>query len=264
MGVHGAGIPQAQRAADPARGAGITPEGAAATARSGVTLGPLRMFLKPLGGTLVSSLRRCRSAQRSGCRWHSPTGAGSGADGGRATMSAPLSGQPTGPSRVWYCGGRRRGGLGCLAGSWHLLRDPILQSAGRGVPAGSGPRAGLVCASMSQAAAGLLRGVGRADQQVAILSLAVGPSLTPLLVALRLTIPATLVPFLGSGPGGGGRDPPQPGSRSAAHAGALGAASHTGGVVPPDPSRRHELRCWDGQRWTQRVADRGIQGVDPL
>lgn len=31
-----------------------------------------------------------------------------------------------------------------------------------------------------------------------------------------------------------------------------------------DPGRRHELRYWDGQRWTEHVADRGTQGVDPM
>jgi len=31
-----------------------------------------------------------------------------------------------------------------------------------------------------------------------------------------------------------------------------------------DPDRRHELRYWDGQRWTEHVSDRGAPGVDPL
>lgn len=31
-----------------------------------------------------------------------------------------------------------------------------------------------------------------------------------------------------------------------------------------DPGARHELRYWDGQRWTEHVSDRGTQGVDPL
>jgi hypothetical protein len=30
-----------------------------------------------------------------------------------------------------------------------------------------------------------------------------------------------------------------------------------------DPGRRHELRYWDGQRWTEHVSDRGTQGIDP-
>jgi hypothetical protein len=31
-----------------------------------------------------------------------------------------------------------------------------------------------------------------------------------------------------------------------------------------DPGRRHELRYWDGQRWTEHVSDRGTQAVDPM
>jgi hypothetical protein len=31
-----------------------------------------------------------------------------------------------------------------------------------------------------------------------------------------------------------------------------------------DPGRRHQLRYWDGQRWTEHVSDRGTQAVDPL
>jgi Protein of unknown function (DUF2510) len=30
-----------------------------------------------------------------------------------------------------------------------------------------------------------------------------------------------------------------------------------------DPGGRHELRYWDGRRWTEHVSDRGTQGVDP-
>jgi len=30
-----------------------------------------------------------------------------------------------------------------------------------------------------------------------------------------------------------------------------------------DPGGRHELRYWDGQRWTEHVSDRGTQAVDP-
>jgi uncharacterized RDD family membrane protein YckC len=42
--------------------------------------------------------------------------------------------------------------------------------------------------------------------------------------------------------------------------------SHTGdtGWWAPDPSGRHEYRWWDGSAWTDQVADRGVQGVDPL
>ncbi len=30
-----------------------------------------------------------------------------------------------------------------------------------------------------------------------------------------------------------------------------------------DPAKGHEYRFWDGSRWTDAVADRGVQGVDP-
>ncbi|MGD9791979.1 MAG: phospholipid scramblase-related protein [Acidimicrobiia bacterium] len=32
----------------------------------------------------------------------------------------------------------------------------------------------------------------------------------------------------------------------------------------PDPLRRHQLRYWDGQAWTDHVSDNGIQGTDPV
>ena len=32
----------------------------------------------------------------------------------------------------------------------------------------------------------------------------------------------------------------------------------------PDPSGRHEHRYWDGERWTEHVADAGIAAVDPM
>jgi hypothetical protein len=32
----------------------------------------------------------------------------------------------------------------------------------------------------------------------------------------------------------------------------------------PDPSGRHEWRHWDGQRWTDHVADGGVTTLDPL
>jgi hypothetical protein len=31
-----------------------------------------------------------------------------------------------------------------------------------------------------------------------------------------------------------------------------------------DPTRRHELRMWDGYQWTANVSDRGVSGWDPL
>jgi uncharacterized RDD family membrane protein YckC len=32
----------------------------------------------------------------------------------------------------------------------------------------------------------------------------------------------------------------------------------------PDPTGRHEYRWWDGQQWTDQVADFGVVGVDPV
>ncbi len=31
-----------------------------------------------------------------------------------------------------------------------------------------------------------------------------------------------------------------------------------------DPTRRHELRYWDGARWSSHVSDRGEQSFDPV
>src|SRR5262245_60770602 len=31
----------------------------------------------------------------------------------------------------------------------------------------------------------------------------------------------------------------------------------------PDPSQRHELRYWDGNSWSDHVADRGVTSQDP-
>ena len=32
----------------------------------------------------------------------------------------------------------------------------------------------------------------------------------------------------------------------------------------PDPTRRHDLRLWDGRQWTGNVSDAGTPGFDPL
>lgn len=32
----------------------------------------------------------------------------------------------------------------------------------------------------------------------------------------------------------------------------------------PDPAMRHEARFWDGFKWTERVADHGTEGIDPV
>src|SRR5262245_15256098 len=50
--------------------------------------------------------------------------------------------------------------------------------------------------------------------------------------------------------------------------GALTAtAAVDSGPVPgwyPDPSMRHQARFWDGFKWTERVADHGNEGIDPV
>ena len=40
----------------------------------------------------------------------------------------------------------------------------------------------------------------------------------------------------------------------------------TSGPLPgwfDDPSGRHEIRYWDGRRWTRHVSDHGRRSVDP-
>jgi hypothetical protein len=32
----------------------------------------------------------------------------------------------------------------------------------------------------------------------------------------------------------------------------------------PDPSRRHDLRYWDGSQWTEHVSSDGVQSTDPI
>jgi len=47
----------------------------------------------------------------------------------------------------------------------------------------------------------------------------------------------------------------------------LGSAAVDAGPIPgwyPDPSVRHQARYWDGFKWTERVADHGTEGVDPV
>lgn len=48
------------------------------------------------------------------------------------------------------------------------------------------------------------------------------------------------------------------GSRTVAQPGSQPAGWHT------DPSGRHELRFWDGQRWTEHVSDVGVATTDTL
>jgi hypothetical protein len=44
----------------------------------------------------------------------------------------------------------------------------------------------------------------------------------------------------------------------------LSAPSQLAGAWQPDPSGRHQLRWWDGGRWTENVSDGGRPGVDPV
>ena len=41
-------------------------------------------------------------------------------------------------------------------------------------------------------------------------------------------------------------------------------ASPSPGAWHPDPSGRHELRWWDGTRWTEHVSDRGATSTDAI
>jgi hypothetical protein len=46
-----------------------------------------------------------------------------------------------------------------------------------------------------------------------------------------------------------------------------GSSAVDSGPIPgwyPDPSMRHQARFWDGFKWTERVADQGTEGVDPI
>jgi Protein of unknown function (DUF2510) len=94
---------------------------------------------------------------------------------------------------------------------------------------------------------------------------AVGSSIAPTIGrTLGLTIPAVLVLFFG----GAALAVVVAARRHQARGPRPALAPWTQEAVPAgwfaDPSRRHELRYWDGQRWTERVSDRGSQAVDPM
>lgn len=96
--------------------------------------------------------------------------------------------------------------------------------------------------------------------QVAI-GTSIGPAIGRTVV---LTVPAVLVLFSG----GAALAVVVAVRRSKALRQRPATTSWTPSAVPAgwfaDPSRRHELRYWDGQRWTERVADRGTEAVDPV
>jgi hypothetical protein len=65
-------------------------------------------------------------------------------------------------------------------------------------------------------------------------------------------------PAAGSPPPAGAMSPVAP-APSAAPAAAAAPAAWS-----PDPSGRHQLRYWDGARWTDHVSDDGATAQDPL
>jgi hypothetical protein len=76
----------------------------------------------------------------------------------------------------------------------------------------------------------------------------------------------------GAPPPGGWEAPPPPGTVFPGPGPADGAYGSAPPPAPPptprswlpDPSGRHELRYWDGTRFTEHVADAGKIGTDPL
>lgn len=42
------------------------------------------------------------------------------------------------------------------------------------------------------------------------------------------------------------------------------ATSQAPAAWHPDPSGRHQLRWWDGSRWSEHVSDNGVASVDPV
>jgi hypothetical protein len=94
---------------------------------------------------------------------------------------------------------------------------------------------------------------------------AVGSSITPAIFrTLGLTIPAVLLLFFG----GAALAVVVAVRRRQARGPRPALATWAQEAVPAgwfaDPSRRHELRYWDGREWTERVSDRGSQAVDPM
>ena len=44
----------------------------------------------------------------------------------------------------------------------------------------------------------------------------------------------------------------------------VGAATASAAAWHPDPTRRHQLRYWDGSTWTTHVSDNGVAATDPI
>jgi hypothetical protein len=101
-------------------------------------------------------------------------------------------------------------------------------------------------------------------------SLAVGPGIGPTVArAVLVPIAGAMVLFLAGAilavvvavrRSRAGRPPPAPAAPAMT---TVGQATGPPGWFP-DPGRRHELRYWDGHRWTEHVSDRGTQRVDPV
>jgi hypothetical protein len=49
-----------------------------------------------------------------------------------------------------------------------------------------------------------------------------------------------------------------------AYASAYSGESSLSASWHPDPSGRHELRWWDGTKWTNQVSDKGFSSTDPI
>ena len=75
--------------------------------------------------------------------------------------------------------------------------------------------------------------------------------LVELLILVFLVVGFVAVVFLVRLGVRGGAQPGQP-------------AIPAGGRWAADPTRRHELRWWDGQTWSPSVSDQGVLGHDPL
>jgi len=100
-------------------------------------------------------------------------------------------------------------------------------------------------------------------------NVAVGSSVAPTIVGVLVpTVPGALILLFGAA----GLTAVVAIRRNQARRPLPGAATQTArwgqGAAPAgwfaDPGRRHELRYWDGQRWTEHVSDRGTQVVDRM
>jgi hypothetical protein len=100
-------------------------------------------------------------------------------------------------------------------------------------------------------------------------NVAVGSSVAPTIVGVLVpTVPGALILLFGAA----GLTAVVAIRRNQARRPFPGSATQTAtwgqGAAPAgwfaDPGRRHELRYWDGQRWTEHVSDRGTQAVDRM